>query len=38
MVSDLAGVEFYPETGTGPPEYNATGSGCGTLLLWTRER
>ena len=37
-VSELAGVEFYPGSGTGPVEYNSTGSGCGTLLLWTRER
>jgi hypothetical protein len=37
-VNELAGVEFYSMTGTGPPEYNSTGSGCGTLLLWTRER
>jgi hypothetical protein len=36
--SELAGVEFYPNSGTGPAEYNATGSGCGLLLLWTRER
>ena len=37
-ISDLGGVEFYPDAGTGPVQYNATGSGCGTLLLWTRER
>ena len=35
---DLAGVEFYPDGGVAPPEYNKTGSGCGILLLWTRER
>ena len=34
--SDLAGVEFYPGGGTGPSEFNATGTQCGTLLLWTR--
>lgn len=34
--ADLAGVEFYPGGGTGPSEYNATGTQCGTLLLWTR--
>ena len=39
LVSDLAGVEYYPAGGNGPPEYNGTStSGCGTLLLWTRER
>ncbi|MEP6619872.1 MAG: carboxypeptidase regulatory-like domain-containing protein [bacterium] len=37
-VNQLAAVEFYPSTATGPPEFNATGSGCGLLLLWTRER
>lgn len=37
-VDELAGVEFYPGSGTAPPQYNATGSGCGVLLLWTRER
>jgi hypothetical protein len=38
MVTEFAAVEYYPSSGTGPPQYNATGSGCGTLLLWTRER
>jgi hypothetical protein len=37
-VSELAGVEFYPTSATAPPQYNATDSGCGVLLLWTRER
>lgn len=37
-VNQFAGVEFYPGSGTGPPQYNVTGGGCGTLLLWTRER
>ncbi len=37
-VNQLAGVEFYPATGTAPAGFNATGSGCGLLLLWTRER
>ena len=37
-VSQYAGVEFYPSTGTAPIQYNTTGSGCGTMLLWTRER
>jgi hypothetical protein len=36
-VSSLAGVEFY-NTATAPSEYGGTGSGCGVLLLWTRER
>jgi hypothetical protein len=35
---DFAGVEFYPSGGNAPIEYSGTDSGCGTLLLWTRER
>ena len=35
---DYAGVEFFPGGSTTPVKYNATSSGCGTLLLWTRER
>jgi hypothetical protein len=34
----FAGVEFYPGGATIPVQYNASDSGCGTLLLWTRER
>jgi hypothetical protein len=34
----FAGIEFYAGGATTPPQFNATGSGCGTLLLWTRER
>lgn len=37
-VTDLAGVEFYHGGASIPPQFNATDSGCGTLLLWTRER
>jgi hypothetical protein len=37
-VKEIAGVEFYPSTGTAPPQFNATGPGCGVLLLWSRER
>ena len=37
-VNELSGVEYYPSTGTGPPEYNATGNGCGVLLLWSRDK
>jgi hypothetical protein len=37
QVSDLAGVEFH-NIATVPVQFNATGSGCGVLLLWTRER
>ncbi len=35
--TDFAGVEFHTGA-TAPPEYSGTGSGCGVLLLWTRER
>jgi hypothetical protein len=35
-LNDLSGVEYYPDAGTGPPQFNLTGSICGTLLLWTR--
>ena len=31
----LAGVEYYTSATT-PPQYNATGATCGTLILWTR--
>jgi len=34
----FAGVEFYAGGASVPPQYNATSAGCGTLLLWTRER
>ena len=37
-VRTLGGVEFYPGGATLPPEFNGIGSGCGALLLWTRER
>jgi hypothetical protein len=37
-IKDLAGVEFYPREGTAPPPYTAARLGCGTLLLWMRER
>ena len=34
---DYAAAEFYQGAEV-PPEYNGTSSGCGVLLLWTRER
>jgi hypothetical protein len=37
-VSDLGGVDFYAISATAPVQYNKTGSGCGVLLIWTRER
>ena len=35
-VSDLAGVEFYAGDASTPIQFRS--SGCGTLLLWTREK
>jgi hypothetical protein len=34
----FAAVEFYSGAARTPVEYNKTGSSCGVLLLWTRER
>jgi hypothetical protein len=38
QVSDLAGVEYYPDNATMPVEFSRTSAGCGALFLWTRER
>ncbi len=37
-VDRFAGVEFYAGGATLPAEFNRTASGCGALLLWTRDR
>ncbi|MGH7618120.1 MAG: carboxypeptidase regulatory-like domain-containing protein [Gemmatimonadaceae bacterium] len=37
-VTDLAGAEFYPGGASLPAQYSSTGTTCGVLLLWTRER
>jgi hypothetical protein len=37
-VRDYAGIEFYAGGATSPPQYTVSGTDCGTLLLWTRER
>ena len=37
-VTDFAGIEYYSGGATIPPLYNMTGSSCGVLLLWSRER
>jgi hypothetical protein len=37
-IGELAGVEFYPRDTNAPPGFIAARSGCGLLLLWTRER
>ncbi len=34
--ADLVGVEVYPGPADTPLELNATGSSCGTIVLWTR--
>lgn len=38
QVSELAGVEFYPDNATMPAQFSRTSGGCGVLMLWTRER
>jgi hypothetical protein len=37
-VIDFAGVEFYQGGAEVPAKYNSTGSACGVMLFWTRER
>lgn len=37
-VNEYAGIEYYPGGASIPLQFNTTGSGCGTLLLWTRDR
>jgi hypothetical protein len=37
-IPEYAGVEWYPGGSTAPAEYNMTGSSCGILLFWTRDR
>jgi hypothetical protein len=36
--TQLGAIEFYPGGATLPIELNHTASGCGALLLWTREK
>jgi hypothetical protein len=38
QVNALGGVEIYKGAAAIPSEYNMTGSSCGVLLLWSRER
>lgn len=37
-VSDYSAVEYYPAPSMAPAQYTQTGSSCGVLLLWTRQR
>ena len=37
-VNEFGGIEYYPGGASVPTQFNATGTGCGTLLLWTRDR
>jgi hypothetical protein len=36
-LANLAGIEYYPMTGTAPPQFNGTSTSCGALLLWSRQ-
>ncbi|MEP6493244.1 MAG: carboxypeptidase regulatory-like domain-containing protein [bacterium] len=36
--NQFGGVEYYSGGATIPPQYNRTGSSCGVMLLWTRDR
>jgi len=37
-VIEYGGIEYYPGGASLPMQFNTTGTGCGTLLLWTRDR
>ena len=37
-VSDLAGVEYYPDNAAIPVQLASSSGGCGALFLWTREK
>jgi hypothetical protein len=36
--TEYAAAEYYPGGASVPAQYNTTGSSCGVLLLWSRER
>ena len=38
QVSDLAGIEYYPDNDQAPIGFSHTAKRCGALYLWTRER
>jgi hypothetical protein len=37
-IDQFAGMEYYASGASMPAEFNRTGSSCGAILLWTRER
>lgn len=37
-VSEVQAIEIYKGSATTPAQFNTTGSACGTIVLWTRER
>jgi hypothetical protein len=37
-ISQVAGIEFYPRDAAAPSGFIGARSGCGLLLIWTRER
>jgi hypothetical protein len=37
VIGDLGGIEFYAGSATVPSQFQSK-SGCGVLLVWTRER
>ncbi len=37
-VSEVQAIEIYKGSATTPVQFNTTGSACGTIVLWTRER
>lgn len=38
IVAEYAAIEYYAGAASVPPQFNQTGSTCGVLLFWTRER
>ena len=37
-VNEFAAIEYYAGSATIPPQYNRTGSSCGVMLFWSREK
>lgn len=36
QTNEIEAIEIYPRGGQTPTEYNLTGSGCGTILIWRK--